>query len=133
MSNDEYSNVTEETFESYRNLDPLPTCPIDATQYQISVAKDTDKKQLEMFKEQCFAEISLNRKLINYFNKTHLIHIKKNHIGHNNFSMPNIVKHLWKRNGKVTDTGLLSNKETMSKHCDPEGQSKPSTSKLKME
>ena len=39
---------------SYTNPGPIPTYPIDTTQYQISAAKDTHKKQLELFKKKLF-------------------------------------------------------------------------------
>ena len=49
----------------------------------------------------------------------HLIETKDDHIRCNNVSMPNIVKHTYKCYGKVTDADLLSNRETMSKHWNP--------------
>ena len=54
--------------------------------------------------------------MMNAFDETCLIEIQEDHVGHNNDSIPNIVKHLYKNYGKVKDADLLSNKETIRKY-----------------
>ena len=75
---------------------------------------------LELFKEQRFAERVIRSQVANAFEETHLIDFKRDHIGHNNVSIPDIFKHLNKYYGKITDADLLANKTNMSKQWDPD-------------
>ena len=73
------------------------------------------QKKTELSKEWRFAELSTKSKLINAFDETCLMDIKEEPIGCNNVSIHNMLAHLHKSYGKVTDADMLSNKESISK------------------
>ena len=115
MDNDECVDGIEEKNEVCANPGSLPTLETDTTQYQIVAAKEQHKK-LGLFKEQPFVERSSKRKIINAFDKIHIIEIKEDHVVYNNVKITNTFEYLCKCYGKVTDADLISNKETISKH-----------------
>ena len=119
MSDDENTDTTYKTFKACTSPSPLPILSTDATQYQITATKDQHKRKVRLFKEQFFVERSLRNKVINTFDETYLLDIKKKYIKCNNGSMHSTFKHLCRRCGNVTDDDFLANKETMIKHWDP--------------
>ena len=96
MIDDECTNATVEEFEACTGPVLLPAMSTDTTQFQRAVTKEQNKKQLELFKEQRFAERSLKSKIINVFDQIYLLDIKEDRIGCSNVSMPDVLKHLFK-------------------------------------
>ena len=52
------------------------------------------------------------------FNKTHLLHLKGEHAGHNIATTSDTLDHLHEYYGKITDNDLVANKDNMTKEWD---------------